>query len=76
MTASVLDEVPGVGEGRKRALLKAFGSMRGLRKAALEEIEAVPGIPARVAADVYGTLRSWEEELGRARAAGRGSADG
>ncbi len=50
--------------------------MRGLRKAALEEIEAVPGIPARVAADVYGTLRSWEEELGRARAAGRGSADG
>ena len=76
MTASVLDEVPGVGEGRKRALLKAFGSMRGLRKATLEEIEAVPGIPARVAADVYGTLRSWEEELGRARAAGRGSADG
>lgn len=67
MTASVLDEVPGVGQKRKRALLKAFGSMKRLRAASREDIAAVPGIPESVAGDIYDTLRSWDEELGRAR---------
>lgn len=67
MTASILDEVPGVGEGRKKALMKAFGSMKRLRAASLDEIRAVKGIPDAVAADVYETLRAWDEELGRTR---------
>ncbi|CAN5751979.1 excinuclease ABC subunit UvrC [soil metagenome] len=41
---SALDDLPGVGPARKRALLRVFGSSRGLRQAGLEEIAAVPGI--------------------------------
>jgi excinuclease ABC subunit C len=41
---SALDDLPGVGPARKRALLRVFGSSRGLRQARLEEIAAVPGI--------------------------------
>ena len=67
MTVSILDEVPGVGPTRKKALRKAFGSMRRLREAALEQIEAVPGIPAQVAREVYDTLRAWDAELERGR---------
>ncbi len=67
MTVSVLDEVPGVGEKRKRALRRAFGSMKRLREATEEEIAAVKGIPADVAHEVYLTLRSWDEEFERGR---------
>ena len=67
MTVSILDEVPGVGPTRKKALRKAFGSMRRLREATLEQIEAVPGIPAQVAREVYDTLRAWDAELERGR---------
>ena len=47
MTASVLDDIPGVGPKRKKALLKAFGRVKRLREAIVDEIAAVPGIPAR-----------------------------
>jgi excinuclease ABC subunit C len=43
-TRSALDELPGVGPARKRALLRVFGSSRGLRGASVEELAAVPGI--------------------------------
>jgi excinuclease ABC subunit C len=46
---SVLDEVAGVGPGRKRALLRRFGSVRGIREAALEDIAGVSGISASLA---------------------------
>ncbi len=75
MTVSVLDEVPGVGEKRKRALRRAFGSMKRLRQASEDQIAAVPGIPADVAHEVYETLRAWDEELDRGREAADG-ADG
>ena len=42
-TASVLDDVPGLGPARRAALLKHFGSVRKLRAASVEEIAAVPG---------------------------------
>ncbi len=48
-TASPLDTVPGVGPKRRKALLRAFGSLRKIRQASVEEIAAVPGIPRRVA---------------------------
>ncbi len=42
-TKSALDDLPGVGPARKRALLRVFGSTRALRQATVEEIAAVPG---------------------------------
>jgi len=46
---SSLDAVPGVGGGRKRDLLRHFGSAASLRRATLEEIAAVPGIGPKIA---------------------------
>lgn len=62
MTVSVLDEVPGVGPTRKRAIMRRFGSMKRLRAASAEDIAAVKGVPADVAQAVFDTLRAWEAE--------------
>jgi excinuclease ABC subunit C len=51
-TRSVFDEMPGVGPARKRALLRVFGSARGLRAATVDEIAAVPGISRALAEKV------------------------
>ena len=56
MTASILDELPGVGPARKRALLKHFGSPEAILAASREQLEAVPGIPGKLARDVYREL--------------------
>ena len=56
MTESVLDDVPGLGETRRKALLKHFGSLKRLRAASVEEIAAVPGIGPRTAAAVVAAL--------------------
>ncbi|MBL7499960.1 excinuclease ABC subunit UvrC [Frankia sp. CNm7] len=58
MTASLLDGVPGLGETRRKALLRAFGSVARLRAASAEEIAAVPGIGPRTAAAVVAALAS------------------
>ena len=50
MTASILDELPGVGPARKRALLKHFGSPDAILAASREELEAVPGTPGQARA--------------------------
>jgi len=47
--ASQLDSIPGVGPARRKALLKAFGSLDAIRAASLEQLAAVPGIPRTVA---------------------------
>jgi len=47
--ASQLESIPGVGPARRKALLKAFGSIEGIRKASLEELAAVPKVPRTVA---------------------------
>jgi len=47
--ASQLDSIPGVGPTRRKALLKAFGSLDGVRAASVEQLAAVPGIPRTVA---------------------------
>jgi excinuclease ABC subunit C len=52
MTASVLDEIPGVGPTRKAALMKAFGSVKRLRAASAEQIAQVKGIPQDLAVDI------------------------
>jgi excinuclease ABC subunit C len=56
MTSSILDDLPGIGPKRKRALLKHFGSPDGLATASREELEAVPGLPGKVAREVYAQL--------------------
>jgi excinuclease ABC subunit C len=55
-TTSALDDVPGLGPARRKTLLKHFGSVRKLRAASIEEIAAVPGIGARLAATISAAL--------------------
>jgi excinuclease ABC subunit C len=54
--ASTLDDVPGIGPKRKRALLKAFGSLDGIRAASLEELAALPGMTRKSAEELKGLL--------------------
>jgi excinuclease ABC subunit C len=56
MTGSLLDELPGVGPARKRALLAYFGSPEAILSASSEELQAVPGLPAKVARELHGHL--------------------
>jgi excinuclease ABC subunit C len=56
MTTSLLDELPGVGPARKRALLAHFGSPDAVVVASREELQAVPGLPAKVARELHGHL--------------------
>ena len=56
LTRSLLDELPGVGPARKRALLNHFGSPDRVAKASREELEAVPGIPGKLARDIHRQL--------------------
>ena len=52
ISESILDEFPGIGEQRKAALLRRFGSVSRLRLATVEEIAEVPGFGGRSAADL------------------------
>jgi excinuclease ABC subunit C len=56
MTASVLDDLPGVGPARKRALLAHFGSPDAILAASREELESVPGLPGKLAREMYREL--------------------
>lgn len=62
MTRSALDGIPGLGDTRRKQLLKRFGSVKRVREASLEELEAVPRLPRAVAAAVYESLH---DESGR-----------
>jgi excinuclease ABC subunit C len=56
MTRSVLDGIPGVGETRRRQLVRHFGSARRAAQASLEELEQVPGLGPQLAKVVYDHL--------------------
>jgi excinuclease ABC subunit C len=56
MVESVLDDVPGLGEVRRKSLLRQFGSLKKLRAATVDEIAAVPGIGPRTAEAIVGAL--------------------
>jgi excinuclease ABC subunit C len=58
MTRSALDGIPGLGEVRKKKVLKHFGSVRRMREAELEDLVAVPGLPRKVAEAVYEALHA------------------
>ena len=53
MTTSVLDDIPGLGEIRRKALLRHFGSVKRLREASVEQIREVPGIGAALGATIH-----------------------
>jgi len=61
MIESVLDPVAGLGPTRRKALLKAFGSVKKLRAATAEEIATVPGIGAATAQSIVEALASGEQ---------------
>lgn len=61
ISESVLDEFPGIGEARKAALLKKFGSVQRLRLASVEQIAEVPGFGAKSAADLKAFLGARSE---------------
>jgi excinuclease ABC subunit C len=56
MTSSLLDELPGVGPARKRALIAHFGSPDAVLAASGEQLQAVPGLPAKVGRDLHAHL--------------------
>ena len=80
MTESVLDALPGVGPARKAAILRHFGSTDRFLAATREELEAVPGVPPKVAREVYDHLHKTagpsEDGGARGRSVGRGGVRG
>jgi excinuclease ABC subunit C len=56
MTASVLDRIPGLGEQRRKALLREFGSVKKIRVATVEELQGVAGIGPALAATIAAEL--------------------
>ncbi len=58
ITVSPLDEVPGIGPSRKKALLMHFGTARAVRNASLEDLQKAPGVSAAVAQTVYDYFHS------------------
>lgn len=53
---SVLEEIPGVGARRRRALLTHFGGIQGVRKAGIEELSGIPGINRQLAGRIFKAL--------------------
>jgi excinuclease ABC subunit C len=60
--ASILEELPGIGPGKRRALLAALGSLRAVREAPLEVIAAVPGLSRRDAQTIAGFFAATRRE--------------
>ncbi|EPH14415.1 excinuclease ABC subunit C [Dermabacter sp. HFH0086] len=60
MHESVLDEIPGLGPSRRRALLDRFTTVDAIRKARVEDLEGVPGIGPALAANIHAALQSEE----------------
>ena len=61
--SSSLDEIPGVGPKRKKALIKRFGSLKELSRASVEEIAALPEIPRTLAERIAEILGSRSSDL-------------
>jgi excinuclease ABC subunit C len=56
MTASVLDDIPGLGDVRRKALLRHFGSVKRVKEASVDQIREVSGIGAALAGTIHVTL--------------------
>lgn len=62
MSASVLDDIDGIGPSRKKALLKRFGSVKKLREATVEEIASVDGISKELAEDIAAVVAQYRRD--------------
>jgi excinuclease ABC subunit C len=58
---SLLEEIPGVGEKRRQALLRHFGSLKAMQQATIEDIRKVGGLPSHAAAAVHDFLQALTE---------------
>lgn len=56
--SSALDEVPGIGEKKKKALLERFGDIEAIRQAKVEELMEVNGVTEKLAIEIIGSLKS------------------
>lgn len=65
--ASILDDIPGIGEKRKKNLLQHFGTFKKIRKASVEELQEVEGINQKVAEAVYDYLHTHQDLLLRTK---------
>jgi excinuclease ABC subunit C len=70
MIVSALDDVPGLGDVRRKALIRHFGSVAALRKAGVDDIAAVPGFGRRTAEAVVQALAAPTQDRAQQRAAG------
>lgn len=59
---SILDEIPGIGENRRKALMRSFQSLDDVREASVEELCQVPGMNRAAAESVYRFFRRKEKE--------------
>jgi excinuclease ABC subunit C len=69
MTRSALDGIPGLGEVRRKKLLRHFGSVKRIREASIDDIAAVPAIPRQVAEAVYRSFHGGSDDAGKEREA-------
>ena len=65
MTRSALEGIPGLGDTRRAALLRHFGSVKRLRAATVDEIAETPGVGRRTAEVIASALRPGREDVGR-----------
>ena len=72
---SVLEDIPGVGEGRKKALLRAFGSLKRIREASIEELASEAGVGTTLAERIHAHLHASDSELRREVAEGQVDGD-
>jgi excinuclease ABC subunit C len=66
MLVSLLDDVPGLGDTRRKALMKQFGSLKRLRAASIDELMGVPGIGRRTAEAVQAAIAEPADPAGAA----------
>ncbi len=74
MTTSIFDALPGVGPSRRKAILRHFGTPDRFVNATREELEAVPGLPPKVARDIWDHLHRAPDAGDVPRLAGSGRA--
>ncbi len=60
--ASILDTIAGIGPKRRQSLIHTFGSLEGLRRASLGDLEAAPGIPAALARSIFASLHGNDDD--------------
>ena len=59
---SVLDDIPGIGPARRKALMRAFRTLEDIRSASVEQLTEVEGMNSRAAAQVYDFFHAQEKE--------------